>query len=784
MHLKLVANSSCRLFIVCSWIASGVFGQEMDRSIFEGMLQHLPDPALLIDAQLALHFSNDRARTTLGIKNRSAPRNANEWIPSESVSMVQGWLQRASESSWAFEVFENSTCRVTSVRATCSRIELDGNEYWILLLRPIDPGDTIDPIHYRRLSEAVESRRIGLWEHDHTTNDFYGSRILKQQYQLDPNADMPMGTLLACSHPDDLPYIVPLIQRAHDPNGDGLFNLTSRMILPSGETRWVNGQSRTFFATDADNRRFPVRTVGSLIDVTDELVVELNNERLVAIVGATPDIIATADLDGVLTYLNQAGHLLFDFSTICEHTVMELIHPSQRPMFHDLILPALAKQPVWQGELDLTDKDDQAIPCSVTVLSHERTRSNQAYLSLIARDLREKKHLEQQIIHSQKFEAVGRLAGGVAHDFNNLLSIIIGFSSISLQDKRLPPQIKSNLNEILDAGERGASLTRQLLTFSRKEVRRPRPVSVNQIIKGMLNMLRRLVSETIEISFLPEHFEHKIVADPHQLEQVLMNLVVNARDAMDGVGKITIETERVVLDEHSYEEHTDGTRIRPGIGPHISIIVSDTGSGMTKSTRQRIFEPFFTTKDVGKGTGLGLSTTLGIIEESGGTIWVYSEPGLGSTFKLYFPATTAQSELDAPSQEADRIVGGGTILLVEDEAQLRRMIATVLTDAGYKVMVASGPIEALSIAREHALALSLLLTDMVMPQMSGKQLVEILRAEGFQPPVLYMSGYTEDSMFREDLAPGSYFIPKPLSPPRLLEAVGTAIEPQRRAGPA
>src|SRR5690606_13038211 len=229
-----------------------------------------------------------------------------------------------------------------------------------------------------------------------------------------------------------------------------------------------------------------------------------------------------------------------------------LIHPSQRQVFNDSILPALATQPVWQGELDLIDRDDQAVPCSVTVLSHERTRSNQAYLSLIARDLREKKHLEQQIIHSQKFEAVGRLAGGVAHDFNNLLSIIIGFSSISLQDKRLPPQIKSNLNEILDAGERGASLTRQLLTFSRKEVRRPRPVSVNQIIKGMLNMLRRLVSETIEISFLPEHFEHKIVADPHQLEQVLMNLVVNARDAMDGVGKITIETERVVLDEHSY----------------------------------------------------------------------------------------------------------------------------------------------------------------------------------------------------------------------------------------
>jgi signal transduction histidine kinase len=346
---------------------------------------------------------------------------------------------------------------------------------------------------------------------------------------------------------------------------------------------------------------------------------------------------------------------------------------------------------------------------------------------------------KDQLAHAQKMEAVGLLAGGVAHDFNNLLMVITGRSDLLLH--RLAPEdpVRPDLELIKATGERAADLTRQLLAFSRKQMLQPKVLNLNVVVQGLARMLERLIGEDIELHAALDPALGLVKTDPGQIEQVLMNLAVNARDAMPDGGQLTIETSNVELDA-AYASHRVGARP----GPHVMLAVTDTGHGMDENTRARIFEPFFTTKEVGKGTGLGLSTVHGIINQSGGTIWVYSEPGKGTTFKIYLPRT----EDDVERVDPRRVVtpparGSETILLVEDEKGVRDLVRDVLETCGYTVLEARHGIEALAVARRHGGPIDLLLTDAVMPQMGGPELAECLVA--LQPglKVLYMSGYTE-----------------------------------------
>ena len=381
----------------------------------------------------------------------------------------------------------------------------------------------------------------------------------------------------------------------------------------------------------------------------------------------------------------------------------------------------------------------------------------------------ERRRLEEQLRQAQKLESIGRLAGGVAHDFNNLLTVINGYAQLLLRDLKAGDPLRDSLEEIHSAGERAAGLTRQLLAFSRRQVLSPRVLDLNRVVSEMQPMLARLLGEDVELRVELHAGAATICADPHQLEQVVMNLTVNARDSMPDGGKLRIETAVVEWGEGQARSHPDAR-----VGRYVVLAVSDTGVGMDEETRNRIFEPFFTTKGIGKGTGLGLSMVQGIVAQSGGYIDVYSEEGQGTTFKIYLPAL-AEAAADAENSEVAPTVGGKeTVLVVEDQAEVRKYAVAVLKEYGYRVIPVEGAGEALLLCERERI--DLVLTDVVMPHISGQELAERLKT--LQPgiKVLFMSGYTDNIIEHHGvLEEGAEFIEKPFSPGELARKVRTAL---------
>jgi two-component system cell cycle sensor histidine kinase/response regulator CckA len=391
----------------------------------------------------------------------------------------------------------------------------------------------------------------------------------------------------------------------------------------------------------------------------------------------------------------------------------------------------------------------------------------------ISMDVTERRALEEQYRQSQKMEAIGLLASGVAHDFNNLLTVILGFTELAAAEVETGSRQSEPLGEIRKAGERAAVLTRQLLAFSRRQVLEPKILDLNALITDLERMLRRLIGEDVELATALDPGVGPVRADVGQIEQVILNLAVNARDAMPTGGKLTIETRNVELDESYAREHV---AVRPG--SYAMLAVTDTGTGMSAETKSHMFEPFFTTKGQGKGTGLGLATVYGIVKQSEGNIWVYSELGRGATFKIYLPLVKSDSSpVEARPSDARPARGSETVLLVEDEDAVRTLTRRILEGFGYSILEARKGEAALELARRHSQPIHLLLTDVVMPDMGGPELAERMRRVRPDTKVLFMSGYTDDAVVRHGIiANGVHFLQKPFTPEALARKVRETLD--------
>jgi PAS domain S-box-containing protein len=394
----------------------------------------------------------------------------------------------------------------------------------------------------------------------------------------------------------------------------------------------------------------------------------------------------------------------------------------------------------------------------------------------IARDISERRRLEEQLIQSQKMEAVGRLAGGIAHDFNNLLTTILGYCDLVLGQLAEDSGLRGDVGEIERAGQRAATLTRQLLAFSRKQLIEPRVLALNEIVLDATKMLRRLIGEQIDLVTALETQLGHVRADPGQIEQVLVNLAVNARDAMLEGGQLVIETKNIDL----YEPYSTGPA-KAAPGPYVLLSVKDDGAGMDPETQRHIFEPFYTTKERGKGTGLGLATVYGIVKQSGGDIWVHSEIGKGSRFEVYLPRVEEPARAAEPASVAvSPPKGTETILLVEDEEAVRALTERILKASGYKVLAAKDAEQAVQLSQTYVGAIDLLLTDVIMPGTSGPQLAERLLAVRRQMRVLYMSGYTDTAIVESGvLQAETALLQKPFTPAQLIQTVREMLDELR-----
>jgi PAS domain S-box-containing protein len=577
------------------------------------------------------------------------------------------------------------------------------------------------------------------------------------------------GLWNAIVHPADAGRVHEGLARA---GGRGEQSLEYRVFRADGSCRWVRDEWRPV----RDAAGHLVEIVGSLVDVTERKHGEDERARLSSAVEQASDCIVITNPDGTIVYVNPAFERATGFGQAeaigrNPRLVKSGQHP---PEFYGQMWATLVRGEPWSGFLVNKRRDGTLYEAEAIIFPVRDAAGRLVNYVGVLRDVTRERRIEEQLRQSQKMEAVGRLAGGVAHDFNNLLTIISGRAELLLQRLGRDNPLSHELDLVLKTSHRAAALTRQLLAFSRKQVLSMQVLDVNAVVINIERMLRRLIGEDIELATALDPGLGRVKADPGQLEQVIMNLAVNARDAMPRGGHLRIETGNV-------DPAGGGLPTGAAPGPHVLLSVSDDGCGMDRDTRARIFEPFFTTKDVNAGTGLGLATVYGIVKQSGGDIAVDSEPGQGTRFRIYLPRVEEPASSARPGAPGAARGGRETILLVEDEPDVRSLAREFLESAGYSVLEATGGGEALSIAGEHAGPIDLVITDVVMPEIDGRKLIERLR--GLRPDTksLYMSGYTDDAILRYGVLTAEMaLLQKPFTAEALIRKVRALLD----AGPA
>jgi two-component system cell cycle sensor histidine kinase/response regulator CckA len=512
-----------------------------------------------------------------------------------------------------------------------------------------------------------------------------------------------------------------------------------------------------------------------------DLALRESEERYRDLFDNATDLVCMAAPDGSLLYVNKAWQQGTGYGDdeIGRMQLLDIVHPDSRGYYAEVVDRVLRGERLDHVELVFMPKAGAPITVEGNLSCTFKDGLPSAVRG-IYRDVTERKRVEEQLRRAERMQAAGKLAGGVAHEVNNMMTGVIGFSEFLLRSLESGDPRRADVEEVIKAGTRAADVTRQLLAFTRQQVLRPQMIQINAVVSEMEKMLRRSLGEDklLQLRLSPEAGE--IRADRGQLEQVLINLVLNARDAMTGHGRVSIETALAVWDE-VYAQRHGGVDIP--LGRYVMLAVSDNGCGMDDDVQQRIFEPFFTTKPIGQGTGLGLSTVYGIVKQSGGYVWVYSEPGEGSVFKVYLPQARVASEPDEPAVEpvVAPVGGSETILVIEDESVVRKLACRGLRDHGYHVVEAPNGAQALRYLREHPQVVDLVISDVVMPEIGGRELGQRLATLDPDLPILYMSGYTgEDVVQRGLLDPGAPFQQKPFTPAGLALKVRQMLDQDTR----
>ena len=834
----------------------------MDTKTYAAFLETLPCGAAVVDSSNRVVMMNQHARALLG-----AP------------DVIEGLQLELGDSGAQVRTLRRFDGGIESLAVRTSRMTLEGVELVLAMLNPLDDEERV-----RQALRLVGN--MGVFDHDHLTDVLYVSPEHREIFGLAPDAPVTLPGIVEQVHPDDRERVIAAVTRAHDPAGDGTFDIEYRVVRADGTLRWVSVRSVTTFDGTGAARR-PIRTVGaeldvtnrrrdesalrawahaiassstglavaelsghityanralldlwglasevqllgsnllehradpaarkvaldslaangrwsgeleclrtdsgrvptlaslstvtdpggrpvsviaSFVDISDRVRAEAERRRLANVLDATPDIVSVARMNRDFLYVNKAGRRLRgigETESLAGHKLGETLSPAELANIEEGIEYA-SKHGTWCGETKIMSANGEQKELSVVAQVHgsglERT------VSVISRDITAQRKLEAQLRQSQKMEAVGSLASGVAHDFNNLLTVINTTCELLLGEGNLPPSTRDDLEVILQTGLSAASLTHQLLAFSRRQVLQPISLDLNELVDHVDKLLRRVLGEDVELQTHRGADLWPVRVDRGQVEQVLVNLAVNARDAMPHGGKLTLETSNVLIDEAYVRRHADAM-----LGEHVMLAVSDTGQGMTPEVLQHIFEPFFSTKGE-RGTGLGLATVYGIVRQSGGHIQVYSEPGRGTSFKVYLPRDPrAPVVAQGPTPAPRRATSPATIVVVEDSEGVRELVRRFLELRGHRVFTCAGPREAIALLQQLE-SVDLLVTDVVMPEMSGRELADQLQQSRPSLRVLFMSGYAANAIVEHGvLEAGLDFIAKPFA----VDAFGMKVD--------
>jgi two-component system, cell cycle sensor histidine kinase and response regulator CckA len=624
----------------------------------------------------------------------------------------------------------------------------------------------------QRTRLAVEGAKAGTWDFYPQTGKQLCSERWYKIFQVPENEQNEREVFFSRLHPRDAHRVREAIDRAMDPKIADEYDIDYRILWPNGEVRWIFARGKCFFQGEGAERR-AVRFSGMAVDITERKQAEWERARLIAAVQHSPDFIGITDVDGNVLFLNRAGQRMVglrDDADALSRTALDFLGEEERYVLRDEILPAVLAGQIWEREFTMRHfVTGQPVRVETRVFGIFDENGRLTSMANLSRDVSERKNLEERLHNAQKMEAVGRLAGGIAHDFNNLLTIISGAAEVLQARQGGDSADPGVVREIIDAAERAASLTQQLLAFGKRQMARPRPVDLNQAIRRMNGMLKRLVGEDITLQTNLQEGLWSVSIDPIQVDQILINLAANARDAMPHGGAVSIRTFNWQVPQTAVDP------AGPPPGECVCLLFCDNGCGMDKEVLSHVFEPFFTTKETGQGTGLGLSSVYGIVQQNGGEIVARSAPGEGTTFTVYLPRATEAAVPEVIAAEPAALPGSGTILLVEDEPSLRVLVAEYLREHGYQVHEAGNAQRALEIAGGEPI--DLLLTDVVMPGIGGPQLATKLAESRPHLRVIFMSGYAEHAALRDAvLHEETAFLQKPFRLLSVLTRVHEALD--------